>query len=156
MGKFNEFKILKTKLVKTSDFNIPDSFDYSTSVISWDSAEIDTLQGWNGSNPTRITPPIPGWYRIEAHYLLTVAASGDFGLVVNPNGWGNGGISSTVMHWGEQQIYNAGSVATGITVRTYTKLVAGDYWECLALQKTGADRNCDHNFTYFSMTLMGV
>lgn len=157
MGDLYYRQFRGAKVVASSNFTINDSFDYSVNQITaWDTASYDPMGMWSAGDPSKLTVVVPGLYMIEAQVALTASGlAGDFGLVVNRDGWGNGGVGTSKIAWGEQQIKISTNVAPSIRVFAFSVCTAGQYWESLCVQKTTANKTADSTASWFAMTYLG-
>jgi hypothetical protein len=118
------------RLRKTATQSIPNS---SSTPISWDLVEMESVNMWDLNNPTKITPSIPGWY------------IGTFGLsyVVNGTGYREFDIRKNNSATDRCIRVKFDPFASGSTVGRGTIFVeqfngTTDYVEAMAWQNSGA------------------
>lgn len=107
--------------------------------MSWDTISHDRLGGWNRINPSRYTPPIPGWYILSGGVGFANSATTGY----RASGWHKngtlipGGASAPTHTW-----VNA---AQALPAQTISVPMNGttDYLELGAYQDTGGALNTD-------------
>jgi hypothetical protein len=71
------------RLRKTGTQTIPNNV---STAISWDFIEVENYDFWNASQPTRLTPSVPGWYVGTCGYSFAANALSGRELNVIKNG----------------------------------------------------------------------
>lgn len=71
------------RLRKTSAQSISTS---THTAISWNFVEVETVEMWNSTTPTRIKPSVPGWYVGTCGFSLDSNATGYREMNISKNG----------------------------------------------------------------------
>jgi hypothetical protein len=71
------------RLRKTTTQSIPNT---TSTALIWDFVEVETVNMWDATQPTRITPSVPGWYIGTAGFSFTNNATGIRAMNVIKNG----------------------------------------------------------------------
>lgn len=90
------------RLRKITSQSIPNT---THTAVSWDLVEVETVNMWDASAPTRIKPSVPGWYIGTCGYSFTGSATGyremnlakngtQGTLRVNADGYTSGGLTN--------------------------------------------------------------
>lgn len=73
------------RLRRTVSQSIPNN---TTTAISWDFIEVETVNFWDSTVPTRVTPSVPGWYVGSCGFSFGGHATGVREMNVIKNGSG--------------------------------------------------------------------
>lgn len=138
------------KVHRVADFTVPTGV---TTYVPWDGESYDT-DAYHSlvTNPTRVTVPTTGYYRIGCQYHWNDGAGGGYrGVLVRLNG--------TTFVLEEYRVPAAPADTTGAP-STERRLTAGDYLEMGLLQTTGGDRSVyglpPRDATAFAVSLIGT
>lgn len=110
------------------------SLTTGTSVtLTWDTEEADDDGLHDGTNPTRITAPLDGTYRIVAQVPFDANATGWRLLSLRKNG--------TALREAVVQAVATAGVRTTVILAAEVGASAGDYFELVAAQASGGTLN---------------
>lgn len=70
------------RLRKTTSQNVTTNV---TTTITWDFVEVETVDFWDATQPTRVKPSVPGWYIGQVGFAFSANASGLREMSVNKN-----------------------------------------------------------------------
>jgi hypothetical protein len=71
------------RLRKTTSQSIPNT---TSTALIWDYVEVETVNFWDSTNPTKLTPSVPGWYVGTAGFSFNSNATGVRAMNVIKNG----------------------------------------------------------------------
>lgn len=98
--------------------------------IIWDTEELDTDSIWTaGANASRLTVPVAGTYLISAHGNFAANATGVRLVAIVKNG---------VTYLSSHTDVGSAAWLTGSSVTALDLAAAGDYYELIAYQTSGA------------------
>lgn len=136
------------RVTRTSDISVADGFTY-LGPVDFQAADFDTDSMWSAStNPSRLTVRTPGIYMVFALLQYDATFQGDVGVRIRRTR-AAGGVAS--WDFTVRQFQFAPSTEAFVI----EKMLTGDYFECMYVQKSGATQTLQGAGCFFAAARVG-